>query len=387
MIFSGNSKIDLSSEELVSFVQHGSIGQDWKSPAENIPDYHPSTIKPFELGTAIASADVPWTVVQYWTLLDKGQEINKFTISTTASKKILITTAVLLYIKNDISEEVKSRIERAFSSYTFAEGDVDRYADKFLKLNPDISPFSFGCSRCYTVKILTDRRLDQNKENSMRQRLREDYILKLMKEEAKRSHLKPVPTPNELACPKDNAGSKQKTSFSEETAQPISNSELESKRGARIKRVCDPIEDAVDEMGKNQERIGCNDNKITAWQVARSDALPATRWEWDWHTVKIGCVSFDLYYPEFQLRDQEYHLIAAISVPNSIINYEKSIRNCAENSALAAVVLAVIFTDVATGLISFKALFWVCIKDKFVDSLPCVNAEVYVETVYVGDWH
>lgn len=392
MIFIGDSKVDLSSSELVDVVQSGYVGDVWQWPPPTFTGYSKSSAKPFVLGPLSAAIDVPWTVIQYWSLLDKGQEINKFTIETTAFKKIKIDATFILYFANGLSQDAQTRIEKAFEAYNFSEGEADSYAENFIKLNPDISPFAFGCCHNYDIEILTDEKLDESKENFIKLWLKENYSIRLIRSDAMKSERKEVRGPNELVCPKngDTARAKppkkrnRKSTLPQET---LSTSTLQDGNLLSSATKCDPLLDVENDMKKEAENNGCLDNQISTWEVTWTEGIPATRWQWGWHTIKIGCVSFDFYYCEFQSCATEYHLIASASIPKSIILYEQSIKNCIENSALAAAVFTIVFTDFASGLIAFKALFWLCIKNKFIDPLPCLDGEIYVETIYIGNWH
>ena len=268
MIYLGDSKVDLSNGDLVEFLQSGNVGSLWQWPLAKIPGYQQSTVKPFDLGVAMASADVPWTVVQYWSLLDKGQEINKFKIETTASKKIKIISSIALYIKDGLTQGVQERIENAFKAYSLASGDVDTYAEIFLRSNPDVSPFSFGCSLNYTIEILTDATLDNSKENFIRLRLKENYSIRLIREEHKKGEFRPVRGPNELICPKDKDNAKvkskkRKTHAAEESQQIQNSLEIEFKGHVKNPPQCDPLKDVKNDVEKNLELSGCMDNKTS----------------------------------------------------------------------------------------------------------------------------
>jgi len=138
MIYIGDSKVDLRDQDLVAFLQNGSTGNIYQWPLAKIPDYQQSAIKPFDLGVAMAGVDVPWNIVQYWSLFDRGQEISKFKIETAGYKQIKINASIKLYLKKGLSQGILERIEKAFNSYTLGSGDVDAYAENFLKANPDI---------------------------------------------------------------------------------------------------------------------------------------------------------------------------------------------------------------------------------------------------------
>ncbi|SEJ95337.1 hypothetical protein [Pseudomonas sp. NFR16] len=381
MIYLGDSKVDFSDAGLVKFVQSENTGGQWSWPLPEFSGYTKSPVPAFGLGGAISNIDVPWSVIQYWVLLDKGQEISVFKIATSASRKVDVKADIVLFLQDGLNQDAKERIEKAFRAYSLSMGDVDRYAQDFIKSNPDISPFAFGCAKTCSAEIVSDEFRDTTQEDFIRLRLKEDYRIRLLREEQRSRETRPVRGPNELVCPEDKEFAKAKRS------RPHNSADVEiEKQKNKILQQCDSLKSIEDDMSKRRERSRC-DNEILVWQVATSPALPASRWEWGWHTVKVGCVSFDLYYPQFQLCDQEYHLIIAISVPKTILMYEKSIRDCAQDSALSAVVITVVFTDLNAGLVAFKTLFWRCLKNKFVDQLPCLDGEVYVETILVGDWH
>lgn len=204
MIYIGDSKVDLRDQDLVAFLQNGSTGNIYQWPLAKIPDYQQSAIKPFDLGVAMAGVDVPWNIVQYWSLFDRGQEISKFKIETAGYKQIKINASIKLYLKKGLSQGILERIEKAFNSYTLGSGDVDAYAENFLKANPDISPFSFGCSHNYTIEILTDEVIDNNKIDWLRAHLKENQSLRQIgPNERKNGESRPVRGPNELVCPHD----------------------------------------------------------------------------------------------------------------------------------------------------------------------------------------
>jgi len=104
--------------------------------------------------------------------------------------------------------------------------------------------------------------------------------------------------------------------------------------------------------------------------------------------VKVGCAIFDLYYPTTELRDQE--LVASVywTHPSPLDQYVKTmVEDCARESAVASVVVLIVFTDLTTAIASFKALFWQCLRDKLRQTLPCLDVGLVVNTVPKGDWH
>ena len=202
----------------------------------------------------------------------------------------------------------------------------------------------------YRVQLLSDRLTDDTQLKRVRAGLNERYRLHMISESSLDLLSKKPPHPN-------------------------SKEEADS-------------ETAVNDVARKNAPTGCDGLTTDFEEFARSDFLPQSRTSWGWHKVKIGCAIFDFYYPTTELRDQE--LVASVywTHPGPLDEYVKKIvEDCARNSAMASVVILIVFSDLTTAIASFKALFWKCLREKLQQSLSCLDVGIVVNTVPKGDWH
>lgn len=359
MIIGGTPALDFQGAELIQFVQSAATGDRFDLQKSQQNDFHPAATPAHEIGAVPApngNLIVPWTLIQQWAIDEIGksgsQRIQTFAIETTAWREIEATLCVQLMVKDGVDAQTEKAIGEAFAAYQYpGSGDVDVYVEKYLKTLPSVSPYTFGLTFFYRVRLLGDRLVDDTRLRRVRFGLKEKYRLNMIAESALN-----VLRPN----------------------QPHPNVKEEPDSATAVKEVAE----------KNQPKQGC-DGLITDFkEFAKGNILPETRFTWGWHRVKIGCVIFDLYYPTTEFRDQE--LVASVywTHPGPLDQYvKKMVEDCARESALTSVVVLIVFTDLTTALASFKALFWQCLRDKLGQTLSCLDVGLVVNTVPKGDWH
>lgn len=359
MIIGGTPALDFQGAELMQFVQSAATGDKLDVQKSQQNGFHPAVVPAYEIGAVpvpVGNFFVPWTIIQQWAIDEFGpagfQRIQTFEIETTAWRNIEPTLYVQLLVKDGVDAQTEKDICKAFSGYQYpGSGDMDTYIETCLKGAPGLSPYAFGLTYFYRVRVLGDRLVDETRLQHVRSGLKEKY------------RLSPIPEPA-LGVLRPN--------------QPHPN----------IKEEQDSMT-AVKEVAKtNQLGHGC-DGLITDFkEFAKGNILPESRFTWGWHQVKIGCAIFDLYYPTTEFRDQE--LVASVywTHPGSLDQYViKMVEDCARESALASVVALIVLTDLTTAIASFKALFWQCLRDKLGQTLSCLDVGLVVNTVPKGDWH
>lgn len=359
MIIGGDSAFDFQSVELMQFVQSAVSGSQLDVQRTQQHGFRPAKVSPLEVGAVPAqkgSLIVPWTLFQHWAIDEIGklgpQRIQTFDIETTAWREIEATLCVELIVKDSSDLQTEKSICDAFAAYKYpGSGDVDIYIENCLKRLPGISPYAFGLKFFYRVRILSERIVDDTRLKRVQAGMKEKYRLHMISESALNILRQNPPHPN----------SKEATDS----------------------------ETAVNEVAReNQPGSGCDGLVTDFKEFATSATLPQSRVKWGWHTVVVGCISFDLYYPTTELREQE--LVASVywTHPGPLDQYvKKMVEDCARESALASVVVLIVFADLTTALASFKALFWQCLRDKLGQTLSCLDVGIVINTVPKGDWH
>lgn len=354
MIYSGDTRLDLSDDAIVKFVQNGNKGDKFQTPISNQTDYHEVNHKIIDLGPVIAPNGlfVGWTVVEDYEVRSRGprpQVLSKFSSSLTKTRGVAVNAKICLLVKDGTPPGVEDKIGSIFSSYSYpSSGDVDAYVTNALGNNADIGPLSFSLCRTYTVEIL-----DDHATTLPRRPLNfppEKYDIVRVREVVLGGRQMPVKPRNEI----------------ESTDDP---------------------KKAVEQLARENKRdTACEDFDTYSNEFARTDGFPETRMVWGWHTVKVGCAKFDLYYPETQKRDSL--LVAEVWVTYPRMSaFKKAIESCANDAATSAIIMGIIFSDADTALSEFKALFWKCIDTKFNDTIDCLDGGVAVVTRPNGDWH
>lgn len=363
MIYGGDSSLDFTDAELIQFAHTAKVGDLWEKPPKLEAGFHLASAAAINVGALPPPKKgfvVPWTVIQDWALVQidppkKEQVISTFRIVTTAQVEVGISAKATLVLKDGLGADIEAKVASAFSSYVYPDsGDVDKFVLRCLGEIPEVGPYDFAVYRSFEVSVLADRVIDDSRLNTARDRLGEKYKLKLIGDAQDLDVLQPrAPHPNEV-------------------------------EGTDPKKAAERVADQY------KGESGCDGFKRQTKEIKRIDSIPATRTEWGWHTVKVGCWSLDLYYPEFQVRAQD--LVAELywTVPQDAGQYaEKIIVDCATSAVTAEIVLRILFADFSTALTQFKGLFWKCITEKFNQSVGCLDAGIALVTVFdpSDDWH
>jgi hypothetical protein len=360
MIISGNPSLDFQSIELMQFVQSATSG-DQLDVQKNVQNgFHSAVVRGHEVGVIPAPKGgliVPWTLIQQWAINEDGktgpQRIQTFTIETTAWREVEAMLCVELLVKDSVSEQIEKSICDAFTAYQYpGGGDIDTYIENSLKALPDVSPYAFGLSFYYRVRLLSDQLIDKTSLQRVQSGLNDRYRLQQISSESILNVLRPNP--------------------------PHPNTKEEVNSETAVRTVAD----------KNQPGQGCDGLTTDYKEFAKGVFLPESRTVWKWRLVVVGCAKFHIWWPETEFRDRE--LVASVywTHPGPLDQYvKKMVEDCARESATASVVALIVFVDLATALSSFKALFWQCLRDKLGQTLSCLDVGLVVNTVSKGDWH
>ncbi|TBB77941.1 hypothetical protein ELH43_22235 [Rhizobium ruizarguesonis] len=364
MIYLGDDKLDFSDTELILFMQTATNGASWQPLFTDAPGYSQSSkAKPIELGAAPAPTEgfaVRWTVLETWGVFEKTntgeQKVLETTIRIFAGRPVEVSLSIQLLLRDGLSDAIQTKIEAVFSAYQYpASGDVDTYIEEAIANDSSLNLLMIGLAKRITVTAVADAVYDRSAYENLLRWISENQegeqyrLVRLSSNELDRVDIPPKDkNQTELGDPK-------------KAAEQIAEQE--------------------------QERARCEHFETRTWKVARTDWIPETRWTWGWHLVHSGCVYLHLYYPTTETRDVDLVAEVWVTIPDGLKPVEAAIRKCAEEASLSAAVYFIIFSDLTSALIAFRALFVECIKGKFSEALTCVNAGIVVDTRPAGPWH